>query len=186
MPDEIQSLVVRCRGGEADAINDLVERFRGRVFALCYRMLGHRQDAEDMVQESFSRALRSLGRFDDQRPFVPWLLAIAGNRCRTLLSRRKKQPQPNLTEVVDWSACAPSRDELAEELALALAELRPEHQRAFLLFHEEELSYQDIALRMGVPLGTVKTWVHRARRGIVDRLHERGVVEEVRDALPTS
>ncbi|MFO0898835.1 MAG: RNA polymerase sigma factor [Pirellulales bacterium] len=186
MADEIQSLVVRCRGGETDAINDLVERFRGRVFALCYRMLGHRQDAEDMVQESFSRAIRSLGRWDEGRPFVPWLLAIAGNRCRTLLSRRKRFPQPNLTEVVDWSPADTRCDELAEEVALALAELRPEHQQAFLLFHEQELSYHDIALRLGVPLGTVKTWVHRARRGIVDRLHERGVVEEVRDALPTS
>ncbi len=186
MADEIQSLVVRCRGGEPDAIHDLVERFRGRVFALCYRMLGHRQDAEDMVQESFSRAIRSLSRWDEQRPFVPWLLAIAGNRCRTLLSRRKRLPQPSLTEVVDLTTDASGHEELAEELTLALGELRPEHQQAFLLFHEDELSYQEISARMGVPLGTVKTWVHRARRAIVERLHERGVVEEVRDAMPAS
>jgi len=149
-------------------------------------MLGHRQDAEDMVQESFTRAFRSLGRWDEQRPFVPWLLAIAGNRCRTLLSSRKRLPQPSLTEIVDLSAAPSAHEELVEELSLALADLRPEHQRAFLLFHEDELSYQEISARLGVPLGTVKTWVHRARRAIIERLQERGVVEEMRDAMPTS
>jgi RNA polymerase sigma-70 factor (ECF subfamily) len=117
---------------------------------------------------------------------VPWLLAIAGNRCRTLLSSRKRLPQPSLTEIVDLSAAPSAHEELVEELSLALADLRPEHQRAFLLFHEDELSYQEISARLGVPLGTVKTWVHRARRAIVERLHERGVVEEMRDAMPTS
>ena len=65
----------------------LVDRFQGQVFGLCYRMLGHRQDAEDVTQESFSRALRSLKSWDNQRAFRPWLMAIAGNRCRTWLVR---------------------------------------------------------------------------------------------------
>jgi RNA polymerase sigma-70 factor (ECF subfamily) len=182
--DELQSLVVRCRGGEQEAMTALVEQFRGRVFALCYRMLGHRQDAEDMVQESFSRALRSLGRWDERRPFIPWLLAIAGNRCRTLLVRRKRCPQAASPETLNCAVSPSLGSELEEEVALALAALRPEHRRAFLLFHSEELSYQEIARRMNCPLGTVKTWVHRARRAIVERLRERGVVEEERDALP--
>jgi RNA polymerase sigma-70 factor (ECF subfamily) len=163
----------------------LVERFRGRVFGLCYRMLGHRQDAEDVVQESFSRALRALGGFDERRPFIPWLLAIAGNRCRTLLSRRRQYPRAASPEALECAVSPAVDSDLEEELALALGALRPEHRRAFLLFHAEELSYQEIAQRLDCPLGTVKTWVHRARRAIVQRLRERGVVEEERDALPT-
>ena len=62
---------------------DLVNRFRGQVFGLCYRMLGQRQDAEDAAQETFVRVLKNLHRWDPARPFEPWLLTIAGNRCRT-------------------------------------------------------------------------------------------------------
>src|SRR5688572_11426744 len=69
-----------------------VDRFQGQVFGLCYRMLGHRQDAEDMAQESFIRALRSWSHWDRTRELVPWLLAIAGNRCRTLISVRRRRP----------------------------------------------------------------------------------------------
>ncbi len=68
---------------EQSAVVELVETFRGQVFGLCYRMLRHRQDAEDVAQESFVRALRSLKSWDQKREFLPWLLAIAANRCRT-------------------------------------------------------------------------------------------------------
>ena len=73
----------------------LVERFERQVFALCYRMLGQREDAEDVAQESLVRALRSLRNWDSSRDFVPWLLAIAGNRCRTLLAARARRPRPS-------------------------------------------------------------------------------------------
>ncbi len=65
---------------------DLVELYRDRVFRFCYRMLGQRQDAEDAAQETFVRMLRSLAAWDGRRDFEPWLLGIAGNRCRTLLA----------------------------------------------------------------------------------------------------
>src|SRR4051812_23908198 len=81
---ETRNLVHRCQSGEAAAIAALIERFQGQVFGLCFRMLGQRQDAEDMCQETFVRAVRSLDSFELERPFEPWLLSIAGNRCRTL------------------------------------------------------------------------------------------------------
>ena len=73
---------------------ELVDQYRSRVFGLCYRMLGQRQDAEDMTQETFIRALKSLSRWDPERDFEPWLLAIAGNRCRTALATRRRKPPP--------------------------------------------------------------------------------------------
>jgi len=177
----VHELVNRTLDGDETAARDLVRRFQGQIFGLCYRMLGHRHDAEDVAQETFSRALRSLDKWDQQRDFEPWLLAIAGNRCRTLLAKRTRRPRPQaeLTDqVADDSPDFQAARQLAEEVELGLAELRTEYRQAFLLFHEQELSYADIAQALDCPLGTVKTWVYRARRELIAHLQRRGVVEE--------
>ena len=183
--DEIRNLVERCLAGEHAAIVELIDRFRGQVFGLCFRMLGHRHDAEDMSQETFVRAVRSLRNWDENRPFEPWLLSIAGNRCRTLMALRKKRPMnnPQLEFVPDDAPDMQAAGHLAEEVSLALENVRDDYRRAFLLFHEQELSYDQIAEAMDVPLGTVKTWVHRARRELIDQLQKRGVVGEERHAV---
>ncbi len=80
--------------------------------------------------------------------------------------------------VEDNSQLNREADLLREEIELALADIRGEYARAFSLFHRQEMSYEEIAQAMGVPLGTVKTWVHRARRDLVSRLASRGVVQE--------
>ncbi len=183
-PDDIRSLVKRCLAGEESAMVELVARFQGQVFGLCYRMVRQRQDAEDMVQETFNRALRNLKSWDATRDFEPWLLAIAGNRCRTLLAKRMRKPTPQaLVETVaddqpDFSAAR----HLAEEVALAMAQLRSEYRQAFVLFHEHEMSYAQIGETLDCPLGTVKTWVHRARQEMIEFLIQRGVIEERRHA----
>ena len=180
-----RQLVERCLAGEQAAMAELVERFHSPVFGLAYRMLGHRHDAEDVSQESFVRALRSLRRWDRTRDLLPWLLAIAGNRCRTLLARRRRRPQglaivDQLTDVRP----EPSTQHLAEEVRLGLTTLRPEYREAFLLFHDQQLSYEEIAQSLSKPLGTIKTWVHRARRALIAHLRSRGVVEESAHAVP--
>jgi RNA polymerase sigma-70 factor (ECF subfamily) len=179
--DELE-LVRRCLAGEQAAVSALVETFRGAVFGLCYRMLNHRQDAEDVTQESFVRALRSLARFDLSRDFKPWLLAIAGNRCRTLLSTRKHRPSSAMPieGVEDSAPNLEGAKHLAEEVDLVLSGMREEYRQAFSLFHEEQLSYVEIGEALGCPVGTVKTWVHRARKELAAALIERGVVEDQR------
>lgn len=185
LSDDVRELVQRCLRGDQSAMVELVDRFRGQVFGLSYRMLRHRQDAEDVTQESFVRAFRSLRTWDQERAFLPWLLAIAGNRCRTLLGARMRQPattllvehlSDNTTEISEGRI-------LAEEVELALSTLRAEYREAFLLFHQHEMSYQQISNTMNCPLGTVKTWVHRARRELIAELQQRGVVQEVRHAV---
>jgi RNA polymerase sigma-70 factor (ECF subfamily) len=182
LADDVRELVQRCLGGEQPAMLELVETYRGQVFGLCYRMLRHRQDAEDVTQECFVRALRSLRSWDPEREFLPWLLAIAGNRCRTLLSTRMRQPAASalVEHASDNSLSITEAQNLAEEVELALGTLRAEYRQAFLLFHQHELSYAEISATLDCPLGTVKTWVHRARRELIARLAERGVVRELR------
>lgn len=176
--DDLRTLVERCLGGDQAAMVALVERFQGLVFGLCYRMLGQRQDAEDAAQETFVRALKSLHRWDRTRAIEPWLLAIAGNRCRTALAARRRRPLADAAVelIADDTPDRQAADNLAEEVRLALTALRPEYCQAFVLFHEHELSYADIAAALDVPLGTIKTWVHRARRELIDLLRLRGAL----------
>jgi len=160
----------------------LVERYQSQVFGLCYRMLSNREDAEDATQETFIRVLKSLEQWDATRDFDPWLLAIAGNRCRTMLAKRSRRPPstPLVEHLPDTTPNMQAARNLAEEVALALEDVRDEYRQAFLLFHEQELSYAEIAEALDCPVGTVKTWVHRARRELISRLQRRGVVNEVR------
>lgn len=180
MCDETRQIVLRCLAGDQTAMLALVERYQARVFALCFRMLGQRQDAEDAAQETFVRALKSLHRWDAAREFEPWLLAIAGNRCRTALSNRKRRPvhQPLLEPHPDSTPEEEPARCLAEEVRLALGDLRHEYRQAFVLFHEQQLSYAEIGETLGRPLGTIKTWVHRARKEMIDFLQRRGISHE--------
>jgi RNA polymerase sigma-70 factor (ECF subfamily) len=175
---DLKQLVRQCISGDQGAMLSLVERFRGQVFGLCYRMLGQRQDAEDAAQETFVRVLKNLHRWDPTRDFEPWLFAIAGNRCRTALATRKRRPaaEAMVELIADKEPDHRGAQHLAEELQLALARLRDEYRQAFVLFHQQELSYADIAAAMQVPLGTIKTWVHRARRELIEHLRQRGAI----------
>ena len=185
MAGNLRLLVDRGIQGDQSAMLDLVRRFQGQVYGLCYRMLGQREDAEDAAQETFVRVLKNLDRWDQQRDFEPWLLAIAGNRCRTALDRRRRRPtvQTIIESPPDARSQQRSAGDLAEEVDLALSQIRPEYRQAFVLFHEHELSYVQIADAMARPLGTVKTWIHRARMELIHLLRQREVLEEPRHAL---
>jgi RNA polymerase sigma-70 factor (ECF subfamily) len=179
MPMDDAALVEALRSGDPQAPRLLIERYEGAVFGLCYRMMNHRQDAEDVAQETFVRALRAMVGFDAARPIRPWLLEIAANRCRTALGRRAHRPTQALTDPLeqlsDPRPGPADPDDLAGELERALDQLRPEYRLVIVLFHEQNLSYDDIARIMTRPVGTVKTWLHRARGELADQLVRRGV-----------
>ena len=177
MSAEDALLVRRCLRGETPAIEALVERFQPEVFGLCVRLLRHRHDAEDVMQEVFLRVFRSLRRWDPARPLRPWIMGITVNRCRTWLSQRSRRPE--LVEYIhDLAAASDPGDasELTREIHAALAELRLEHRTVFVLFHEQGLAYEDISQALGKPVGTIKTWLHRARLEVLERLRQRGMV----------
>ncbi|MFO0953288.1 MAG: RNA polymerase sigma factor [Isosphaeraceae bacterium] len=177
IPTDDRALVEALTAGDPRAPRWLVERFQADVFALCYRMMNHRQDAEDVAQETFLRALRGISGFDASRPVRPWLLGIAANRCRTALSKRGRRPAPadSVEECVDPRPQRPDPDDLAAELARALERLRPEYRAVFTLFHERNLPYEEIARAIERPVGTVKTWLHRARAELAGHLSRRDV-----------
>jgi RNA polymerase sigma-70 factor (ECF subfamily) len=174
--DEV-ALVRRCLRGEAEAVRTLVERFQAEVYGLCVRLLHHRHDAEDVTQEVLLRVFRSLRRWDASRPLRPWVMGIAVNRCRTWLTQRARRPEP--VDYLQETACGPPGDDTAElvrEIQAAVAALRPEYRTVFVLFHEQGRPYEEIADALERPVGTIKTWLHRARLEVLERLRRRGMV----------
>jgi len=177
VPTDEAILVRRCMLDDADAMRALVERFQADVFGLCVRMLHHRHDAEDVTQEVFLRVFRSLRRWDAQRTLKPWIMGITVNRCRTWLSQRKRRPE--VVHYLKDTSTTPQEDDASElltEIQAALKETREEYRLAFVLFHEHGLPYDDIATALERPVGTIKTWLHRARQEILQRLRLRGMV----------
>lgn len=172
-------LVGRCLRGRPDAFQELVDRFQGEVYGLCARMLGHRHDAEDVTQEVFVRVARSLARWDRSRPLRPWVMTIAVNRCRTWLGRRANRPEPvdYLHDLPDRPTDGPSW-ELVTAIRACVDSLRDEYRLVFVLFHEQGQSYEEIADTIERPVGTVKTWLHRARAEVLTELRKRGLVDE--------
>ncbi len=174
-----RELVERCLAGDRDGLRTFVEQFQGWVFALCFRQLGHRQDAEDVAQETLTRAVRHLHQWDGIRPLKPWILTIAVNRCRTHQSRKNTRTRTVNVQIEPAAGAERiGQFDLAEELQLALQQLREEYRTCFLLFHQQELSLHEVARMMNCPDGTIKTWLHRARRELAALLKARGVVTE--------
>jgi RNA polymerase sigma-70 factor (ECF subfamily) len=182
---EDANLVRRCLKGDESAIHALVERFQSDVFGLCVRLLHHRHDAEDVTQEVFLRIFRSLKRWDAHRPLKPWIMGITVNRCRTWMAARAKRPE--LVDYLQETASSKPVDdspELVREINAAVRELRWEYRSVFVMFHERGLPYEDIAEAIEKPVGTVKTWLHRARLEVLERLRQRGMITEVEHELP--
>ena len=181
------ALVRRCLTGDPAACRELVERFQADVFTVCQRLLAHCHDAEDVTQEVFLRVFRSLRRWDSARPLRPWVLGIAVNRCRTWMGKRARGP-----ELADYLHEAPDRRpaddsvELRTEIRAAVDALRGEYREVFVLFHEQGQSYEEISQVVDRPVGTVKTWLHRARLELLERLRSRGLVPDEPSPNPST
>jgi len=113
-------LVRRCLADETAALRELVERFQNDVHGLCYRLLRHSQDTEDVAQEVFIRVFRSLGRWDATRPLRPWIMGIAVNRCRTAMGKRLRRPE-TVDYLAETAATEEPKDD-APEVAAAIRE----------------------------------------------------------------
>ncbi len=185
MTESNAALVRQFQQQNGSAFTQLFGRHYRMVFSVCLRMLGNRQDAEDATQETFSRFARSIDRYDPGRPMEPYLVTIAGNRCRTELAKRNGRPAvsfsaDSLGDDLACPTCNPDSDAemLREEVALALETVSEDQRQAFLMFHEMSLDYAEISRIMGCPIGTAKTWVRRARLHLMKQLLERDVVAQ--------
>jgi RNA polymerase sigma-70 factor (ECF subfamily) len=145
--------------------------------ALCSRILHDRLLGEDLAQEAFARAYSSLASFRGQGTFRQWLYSIAANGCRDYLKAGERGERPSALSGDElWTALDPERDASARQALVALAEavsmLPAGCREAFVLFHLESLSYEEISAMTGVAVNALKVRVHRARTLLRGRLGE--------------
>lgn len=177
-----QRLVELCLRGDERAAGEVVRRYEKPVFSLIFRMVRDRELAEDLAQESFVRTLNNLRRYDPEYKFSSWLFKIAYNLTIDHLRKRELdtvsiQGAPDAVTSDAQAATSIALEsegerpdellvarELGGEIEAAIDALRPEYRTAILLRHIEGRAYDEIAEIMDVPLGTVKTYIHRARK----------------------
>jgi RNA polymerase sigma-70 factor (ECF subfamily) len=176
--DDAQA-VTRALAGDTDAFAILVDRHAGVCLRYATRMLGSREDAEDVLQDALMRAFRALGNYDASRSFRTWLLSIVANRCRSaLVSRHRRERILTLDAASADEIATPvdaAEDDEMHAVRWALAQLDPKHREAFLLKHVEGLNYDEIAKITGAGVSALKMRVRRACERMRSLLEENDV-----------
>jgi RNA polymerase sigma-70 factor (ECF subfamily) len=173
-------LVTRCRAGDLDAFSQVYDRYERQVFRYAYHILGHRDDADDVKQETFVKAYQAIGSFRSESSLQTWLLRICGNLCRDRIKswdRRKVTYDSTLrddvlgsSDIEDSPQAIVERKEMTAIIFKALSGM-PAAQREIIVLHEvEDLSYEEIAAVLGVSRTSIKLRLFRARRNLKDRV----------------
>lgn len=186
-----QTVVWRAKQGDGAAFGELVRRHQSAVFNVAYRLLGRRQDAEDVAQEAFLRAYRALAGFEAERPFAPWVKRIAANVALNWLETERVRPAiveadlgVNATEGYKETAdldnfaqpdtATPEQTMLAKEqenqVRREILRLPPRYRVVIELRHFQEMSYEEIARVLERPLSDIKSDLFRARKLLGQRL----------------
>lgn len=163
-PTDVQ-LVERAANGDGRAYDELLQRHERRIYNLAYRMLGDREDARDAAQDAFVAAYRRLDTFRGDAAFSTWLYRVAVNACYDALRTRARTPLPaEMAE--DEVATAPDPAEtagMAIDVQRALAQISDEFRSVVILHDIQDQPYDEIAAILEIPIGTVKSRLHRGR-----------------------
>ncbi|MDP1421777.1 RNA polymerase sigma factor SigW [Peribacillus simplex] len=170
--------------GDHNAFGEIVEIYKDKVFQICFRMLGNRQEAEDLAQEAFVRAYVNIRSFNIQMKFSTWLYRIATNLCIDRL--RKKKPDYyldaevagteglNMYSQIASDMAKPEEEveslELQETIQAEIMKLPDKYRSVIVLKYIEELSLKEISEILDLPVGTVKTRIHRGREALRKQL----------------
>lgn len=176
-------LVQSCRNGDEDAWRELVRRYARRVYAVAYRFTARTDEAEDLTQDVFVRVYQSLDRFrEGEGSFPTWLMTVARNQCIDQYRRRREERLRRSEDALalderPGEGASPldgvERRERAELLRSGLRSLPPDLREPLVLCDLRGLAYEDIASTLGLPLGTVKSRINRARLELARRLRAR-------------
>jgi RNA polymerase sigma-70 factor, ECF subfamily len=168
-PPTDADLIDRFRAGDAQAFAALVGRHRQRIYNLCLRLLGDADDAADAAQDTFLSVLTKLGQFRGDAAFTTWMHRIAVNACYDVTRKQRRQPMLRLAGDEDLGEEGTPLPDPADELAgtqdvvTALRTIAEEFRVALVLADLQDLPYEEIAKVLDVPIGTVKSRVHRGR-----------------------
>ena len=177
-------LIERALAGDDQAFAELLKRYRQPLYHMIFKMVHNKEEAEDLVQEAFIKAFKALGSFNEEYAFSTWLYKIAVNNCIDYLRKKRLQTfsydKPMemkdgalRREYADYEPTPDNRLLSAEKSRIinrAIDELPPKYRTVIVLRHREEYSYEDIAEKLNLPLGTVKARIFRAREMLKRKL----------------
>ncbi|MBN1213362.1 MAG: sigma-70 family RNA polymerase sigma factor [candidate division Zixibacteria bacterium] len=165
------------QNGDMVAFNTMVDRYKKRLMNVLNRMLSSSEEAEDIVQETFVRVYQHRQSFNFKHCFSTWIYTICLNLARNELRKRKKFKFHDITEMqgneLEFAVEAKLPSRLPQLLENAIKELPVKYREAFLLRDVQEMPYEEVAKVLGVPLGTVKSRVNRARLILREKLQPR-------------
>ena len=178
MPDELAQLVAAARGGDRAAFEELVRATSAETYTLAFRLVGNEEDARDVVQETYLRAYKGIGKFRGDAQFSTWLYRITANCSATQLGRRKRHRHEDLADDAPLADTSPDRDPLAraeaeslrERLTEALEDLPPRLRSVIVLRDVYDLPHEAIAAELGISESAAKVRLHRARRRLREQL----------------
>jgi len=166
-------LLRRAQNGDAQAFDELMTVHEKRIYALCLRMTGNREDALDCAQDAMLRIWRALGSYRKQASFSTWVYRVATNTCLDYLRKKKTRPSVSLDAMEDdgFSPSDASGDPVQQSeaaarkrtLAAGIASLPPDMRAALVLRDVQGFSYEEVSDILDTPLGTVKSRINRAR-----------------------
>jgi RNA polymerase sigma-70 factor (ECF subfamily) len=160
-----RALIHQILSGDAEAFSPLVDLHYERCVRVATRILGNREDAEEAVQDSFVRAFRALGEYEDRERFSAWLMRILVNQCRTRLARTRRR-EAVFSDVdsgdAPWHACMPDVANAWPDLDRALASLPVEQREAVVLRYSDDLTYEEMSRITGAGQSALKMRVQRA------------------------
>jgi RNA polymerase sigma-70 factor (ECF subfamily) len=180
-------LVRGALGGSDAAFREIVQRYQRPVFGVIARVVRDHAKAEELAQDTFVKAFRALHTYDVQRKFAAWILTVAHHVAIDEVRKGSLDTVPleittsegtRVLEIADAKTATPAaiaeRKELAVALKTAIGRLRPEYRELVALRYEQELEYDEIVEITGLPLGTVKSSLHRARKDLAEQLQGSG------------
>ena len=155
----------------------VLSAYQHKVFRLCYALLGDRAAAEETAQDVFVRIWKALPGYRGESSLSTWIYAIARNACLTAMKRRAGRlaislEEPGVRVAAERRASGPATPDRRPDVLRLVAELPENYRQVVLLYHMEERSYEEVAAMLGLPLGTVKTWLHRARKQLAAAMVE--------------
>ena len=183
-----QEVVALARKGRESAYRELIDRYQRPILSLINRLVRDRELAEDLAQDAFIKVFNALDRYNPERKFSSWIFKIAHNTAIDQLRKKELDtlsidgsPHATSAEAVEASTIVPvssdedpeqytSSREIGAQIEAAIGTLRPEYRTVIVLWHVEGRPYDEIAEIMDLPLGTVKTYIHRARNELRKKL----------------
>jgi RNA polymerase sigma-70 factor (ECF subfamily) len=168
-PDDVHDewLVLRCQSGDAEALAELVARWQPRLVRHAARLTGRKDAANDVVQVTWMAIIRGLNGLDDPACFRRWAYRITGNKCADWVRARQRDREhaaPLALEPIDRQRSADDPSDDVARLRDAMKQLSPDHRTVISLFYLDEMPLAEIAQVLSLPIGTVKSRLHYARR----------------------